>query len=110
MELTEENALPLLVRFVNQAQKNGSFQLKEAALLHKSIVFLNKQGYQDDKDFTPELAKSLLFQAVNIGQTKGAFNLDDAALLDKLLTFMQTEPVQTTSSENEVTSSKLRVV
>lgn len=115
VQLTQESALQLLVRFVNQAQTKGCFVLKEAALLHKSIVYLTKQGYQDDQDFSPELARNLLTQAVNIGQSKGAYNLDDAALLDRAMTFMENQesapveqeaPVQIPQQEE----SKLRVL
>lgn len=102
--LTSENALPILLQFVEQAHKLGSFTLAEADILKrcKDVVLQNAQ----DPEVTFENAKQLIVSAIHKGQSKGSFTLDDASVLFKVTSFVTSNNYQNYRDQSQQQSQE----
>ena len=76
------NSVQILVQFVEQAQKVGTFVLQESDILKRCKDLLINNVV--DPELTVPNARQILIQAINKGQLKGAYSLDDASILFKI--------------------------
>ena len=80
IELTRENSIEFLSRFVALGQSKGCYSIKEAAFLYKAVSdFKSKQNFE------------AVVRAIVVANSKGAYSLEDAALVEKILDFVEKE-------------------
>lgn len=116
--INKENSINVLANSVRLAQKNGAFNLRDAALLADAIDFLNPEVKEKPKFDSPEdpeiVAVNMLLQGVQKGQAHSgewSYGLDDARLLYKIIEFWMKElgrgvTQNVTMSSGTSTSSK----
>lgn len=92
--INKENSINVLINSVRLAQKNGSYLLRESALLADAIDYFNpdlKEKPTFENSENPEIvAVNLLLQGVQKGQAHGgdfSYSLEDARLLWKIMEF-----------------------
>ena len=88
--LSNDNALPILVKYVEISQSKGTFNISEADILKRSID-VAVRGIKD-ADIDIIQAKSLLIQAIHKGQSHGDYTLNDASLLLNTISFINAQP------------------
>lgn len=96
--LNAKNAIEILVKYTEVAQKAGAFLLQESDTLKRcrDLLLSNIQ----DPEVNVPTARNLFIQAVNKGQTKGCYTLDDASILHKVCQYVAanlSEELPTTS-------------
>lgn len=84
--LNNQNAVLILLQYVEVAQRAGAFLLQESDILKRCRDFFTGAS---DPELDVSKARTLLIQAVNKGQSKGAYNLDDASVLHRVCQFVQ---------------------
>jgi len=87
MEITKDNCVELIEKYIEHAQQKGAYLLQEADLLQRAINYFKGT----EKELNEENAKQVMIQGVVKGQRSGAYNLADAAFLFKLVSFFQNE-------------------
>jgi hypothetical protein len=84
--LNMTNSIELLSKYIEVAQKAGTFMLAESDLLKRSRDVLMHRA--QDNEINTHTAKNLFIQAVNKGQSKGAYTLEDASIIHKICQFV----------------------
>jgi len=87
IELTVDNSIDFLKRYVNQGyQSTGSMSIKDGAIVSKWFRIL--KGVENDAELKPDLIYKQILQLIENFNSSKAYNLDDAAVLDRLITFV----------------------
>lgn len=81
----KQKMIETLSRAVAVAQSKGALTLKDASLVHTSILSLTT----DDKKIEEKEAVSALIQAVVLGQKAGAYSLDDANTVYNVIKYFE---------------------
>jgi hypothetical protein len=97
MKFNRDNTIPILVKSVETALKNGCFLRNDATVLQKAIAYFDKTS-KETIDFgtetdTESIAISLLLQGCAKAQVSKIcpYNLDEAAKLCEIVEFWSIE-------------------
>ena len=116
-ELSQDEALKVLVGALNVAQKKGKFSFDEAEIMSKAIRIFQ---IAKDGETLPEIpttlsqedAINILIGAINTAQQRGAYSIDNASIMARAVrTFTQVqtqEPVPAPTSTS--TGIKLETI
>lgn len=87
--LTLESSITFIIKFVEVAQKNGSYILSEADTLQKAVQVCSQ--YLSKPEVTQDFINSLnlLINGIVNGQSKGSYSLAEASLLYNIVMFFQ---------------------
>lgn len=97
VEDNKKKSIEVLINAAIISQSKGAFSLKDAALLHSSILSLTSE----EKKIEEKDAMNALIQASAIGQKAGAFSLNDASAVFSAIKFFE---------ENSGSESKLETI
>ena len=115
-ELSQDEALKVLVGALNVAQKKGKFSFDEAEIMSKAIRIFQ---IAKDGETLPEIptkvnqedALKILIGAVNTAQQRGVYSIDDASIMARAVrTFSQVSAPANTSTDSKLETIQEEVV
>lgn len=85
-ELDKKSSIETLIRCVVVGQSKGAFNIRDAALLYRIVLFLRGK---EDKELVEKSAIEALIKAVVISNNKGCFTLEEASVIDSVVSYLE---------------------